>query len=139
MLWCSKEWISIHILWSNRSFQIFNYHFFFFNFAFVTTFFLRLNVRSYIWIINFGVTFKTKFEKSDWGFLLRVGATIVIEKIDAFLLYLWFVPTHNIQCFMQRQDLEKFGTIEVVVNNIYGRFAKTFILVVANGLEDVDT
>jgi hypothetical protein len=27
----------------------------------------------------------------------------------------------------------------MVVNNIYGRFAKTFILVVANGLEDVDT
>jgi hypothetical protein len=27
----------------------------------------------------------------------------------------------------------------MVVNDIYGRFAKTFILVVANGLEDVDT
>ncbi len=27
----------------------------------------------------------------------------------------------------------------MVVNNIYGRFAKTFILVVADGLEDVDT
>lgn len=40
---------------------------------------------------------------------------------------------------MQIQDLEKFGTIEMVVNNIYGRIAKTFILVVANGLEDVDT
>jgi hypothetical protein len=35
--------------------------------------------------------------------------------------------------------LEKFGTIEMVVNSIYGRFAKTFILVVVDGLEDVDT
>jgi len=35
--------------------------------------------------------------------------------------------------------LEEFGTIEMVVSNIYGRFAKTFILVVADGLEDVDT
>jgi hypothetical protein len=35
----------------------------------------------------------------SWGY-------IVIEQIDAFPLHLWFVPTHNIQCFMQRQDLE---------------------------------
>jgi len=40
---------------------------------------------------------------------------------------------------MQREDLEKLGTIEMVVIPIYGRFAKTFILVVANGLEVINT
>jgi len=40
---------------------------------------------------------------------------------------------------MQREDLEKLGTIEMVVIGIYGRFAKTFILVVANGLEAINT
>jgi hypothetical protein len=35
--------------------------------------------------------------------------------------------------------LEEFGTIEMVVINIHGKFAKTFILVVANGLEAIDT
>jgi len=40
---------------------------------------------------------------------------------------------------MQREDLEKLGTIEMVVIHIYGRFAKTFILVVANGLEVINT
>jgi hypothetical protein len=33
---------------------------------------------------------------------------------------------------MHKQDLEEFGTIEMVVIGIYGRFTKTF-LVVVNG------
>lgn len=53
------------------------------NVAFVTTF-SHLNVGSYIRIVNFGPTFKNKFEKSDWGFVLRVGTIIVIKHIDAF-------------------------------------------------------
>jgi hypothetical protein len=39
-------------------------------------------------MVNFGVTFKNKFERSDWGFMLKVGATIVIKQIDAFSLHL---------------------------------------------------
>ncbi len=49
---------------------------------------LCFNVESYIRIVNFGVTFKNKFEKSEWGFMLKVGATIVIKQIDAFPLHL---------------------------------------------------
>jgi hypothetical protein len=47
--------------------------------TFVTTFFPCLNVGSYIHIVNFGVTFKNKFERSDWGFVLKVGATTIIK------------------------------------------------------------
>jgi hypothetical protein len=39
---------------------------------------------------------------------------------------------------MQRENLKKLGTMEVVVNGIYGQFAKAFILVVANGLGSND-
>jgi hypothetical protein len=35
---------------------------------------------------------------------------------------------------MQRLDFEELGTLEVVVTNIYGRFSKSFILMVANDL-----
>jgi hypothetical protein len=71
--------------------------------------------------------------------VLRVGATTIIEQIDAFPLHLQFVPTHNIQSFMHRHDLEEFGTIEMVVIGIYGKYAKTFILVMVDGLEAIDT
>jgi hypothetical protein len=40
---------------------------------------------------------------------------------------------------MQREDLEEFGTIEMVVVGIHGKSSKTFILVEANGLEAIDT
>jgi hypothetical protein len=35
---------------------------------------------------------------------------------------------------MQRLDFEELGTLEVMVTNIYGRFSKSFILMVANDL-----
>ncbi len=35
--------------------------------------------------------------------------------------------------------MEEFGTVEMVVISIHGKFAKIFILVVANGLEAIDT
>jgi hypothetical protein len=47
--------------------------------SFVSTFFLHLNVGSFIWVINFGVTFRNRFERGNWEFVLIVGATIVIE------------------------------------------------------------
>jgi hypothetical protein len=46
---------------------------------FVYTFSPHLNVWSFIQVFNFGVTFKNVFERGDWNFLLRVGATTVIE------------------------------------------------------------
>ncbi len=67
--------------------------------AFVTTFPPWLNVGLYIRVINFGVTFQNKFEKGDWGFVLRVGATTVIKPIDPFLINLYFVATRAIQNF----------------------------------------
>jgi hypothetical protein len=36
-------------------------------------------------------------------------------------------------------NLEQLETLEMVVIGIYGKFAKTFILVVADGLEANDT
>jgi hypothetical protein len=46
---------------------------------FVSTFPPPLNVGSFIRVLNFEVTFRNKFERRDWKFVLRVGATIVIE------------------------------------------------------------
>ncbi len=89
-------------------------------------------------MFNFRVIFKNIFEKGGWEFVLRVGATIIIEQIDPFLVCLQFVFTHSILDFMQRENLEELGTMELVVNGIYGRFAKVFILVVTNGLGSND-
>jgi len=47
--------------------------------SFVSSFFLHLNLGSFIWVIDFGVTFRNKFERGNWEFVLIVGATIVIE------------------------------------------------------------
>jgi hypothetical protein len=52
--------------------------------SFVSTFSLRLNVGSFIWVFNFGVTFQNMFKRKKWEFVLKVGATIVIEQIDPF-------------------------------------------------------
>jgi hypothetical protein len=68
--------------------------------VFVTIFFPWLNVGLYIWVTNFGVTFQHKFEKGDWGFVLKVGATTVIQPIDPFFISLCFVATHAIQNFI---------------------------------------
>lgn len=78
-------------------------------FAFVTIFSPRLNFRSYVWIVNFNVTFRNKFERAIKN-LYWVGAITMIEYIDAFRLCLRFIPMHK-QSFMQRDDLEVFGTI----------------------------
>jgi hypothetical protein len=50
-----------------------------------------------------------------------------------------FCCHHTIQSFIQRSNLEQLRTLEMVDTRIYGKFAKTFILVVANGLEATDT
>jgi hypothetical protein len=39
---------------------------------------------------------------------------------------------------MQRVNLEKLGTMELVVIRIYGQFANVFILVVVDGLSNND-
>jgi len=59
--------------------------------VFVTTFFPRLNVGLYIRVTNFGVTFWNNFEKGDWGFVLKVWGTTLIEPIDPFPTSLCFV------------------------------------------------
>ncbi len=78
-------------------------------FAFVTTFSPHLNFESYIWIVNFNVTFRNKFERVIKN-LYSIGDITMIEYIDAFLLCLRFIPMHKQSC-MQRDDLEVFGTI----------------------------
>lgn len=68
--------------------------------TFVTTFYPCLNVGLYIQIITFGVTFINKFERGDWGLVLRVGSIIMIEEIDLIPISLCFIATHTIQSFM---------------------------------------
>jgi len=68
--------------------------------AFVTIFSPWLNVGLYIQVTNFGVTFQNKFENRDWGFVLKVGAIIVIKPIYPFLISLCFVVIHAIQNFI---------------------------------------
>jgi hypothetical protein len=71
-------------------------------------------------MLNFEITFKNKFEKRDCKFVLKVGATTVIEKINFFLVCLQFVPTHSILDFMQKANIKELGTMELVVTKIYG-------------------
>ncbi len=86
------------------------------------------------------MTFQNKFKKRDCqGFVVRIGATIVIEPIDPFPISLHFVAIHTIHSSIQRSNLEQLRTLNVVVMGIYRRFAKTFIFVVANGLKAGDT
>jgi hypothetical protein len=54
------------------------------------------------------------FEGGDWKFLLRVGATNVIEYINLFLVCL-----HIVHDFMQMANLE-LSTMELVVTRKYG-------------------
>ncbi len=54
------------------------------------------NIRGFVRFSNFGVTFCNKFERGDWGLVIRVGVNIIIEHIDPFPLLLHFVPTHTI-------------------------------------------
>jgi hypothetical protein len=89
---------------------------------FVSTSSLLLNVGSFIWVLNFRVTFINMIEKGDWEFVLKVGAITIIEHINIFLVYLRFVPTHSILDFMQKENLEELGTMELVVIGIYQGF-----------------
>jgi hypothetical protein len=86
--------------------------------SFVSTFSPRLNVGSFIRVLNFEITFKNRFKRRDWEFILRVGATTV--QIEPFPVYLCFFPTHSILDFMQRANLEELGTMELMVTRIYG-------------------
>jgi glycosylphosphatidylinositol transamidase (GPIT) subunit GPI8 len=63
----------------------------------------------------------------------------MIEQIDPFSLIFHFVATHSIQSFIQWQDLQELGTIELMVTEIYGRSSKNFILIVVDGLGPNDT
>jgi hypothetical protein len=54
------------------------------------------------------------------------------------LLDICFVVIHSMS-FIQRQDLQELGTIELVVIGIYGKFSKSFILIIVDGLGPNDT
>ncbi len=57
---------------------------------FVCTFSPCLNVRSFIRMLNFKVTFINKIERGDWGFVLKVGAIVVIKQIDLLSLHILY-------------------------------------------------
>jgi hypothetical protein len=58
------------------------------------------NLSCFIRVQIFRVTFQNKFEKDDWSFVLKVGATIMIEQIDPFIFDIRFVAIHSIQNFI---------------------------------------
>lgn len=103
---------------------------------FVTTFSHPLNVGCFFCIINFEGTFRNKFEKGDWGFVIKVGANTIIDNIDVYPSFVQFVPTH-IACprVHSQRESRRFKDIWVVVTWIYGRSTKSFVLVMSNGLE----
>jgi len=105
---------------------------------FATSFSLCLNIGGFVHITNFGVTFHNKFERGDWGLVIRVGVSTIIKYIDPFLILLHFVPTCTIHEFIQNENLKGLGTIRIVVISIYGRSAKSISLVVSSGLGDDD-
>ncbi len=70
---------------------------------------------------------------------MKIGATILIKPIDPFPISFHFVAIHTIHSFIQRSNLEQLGTLKMVFTRIYGRFAKMFIFVPANGLKTSDT
>jgi hypothetical protein len=47
-----------------------------------------------------------KFEKGDWGLVLKFGSINMIEKIDLIHVSLHFIATHTIQSFVQRENLD---------------------------------
>jgi hypothetical protein len=85
-------------------------------------------------------TFWNKFEKGDWGFVIKVGASTIIDNIDVYPSFIQFVPTH-IACprVHSQREFRRFKDIWIVVTWIYGRSTKSFIHVVSNGLEVDDT
>jgi hypothetical protein len=54
---------------------------------FVISFSLHLNIRGFVHFSNFGVTFCNKFEKGDWGLVIKVGVSTIIEHIYPFFYY----------------------------------------------------
>jgi hypothetical protein len=66
-------------------------------------------------------------------FVLKVGPTTIIENIDPFPLVLNFIPTSTIKGFMQSDDFDDLGIIDMVVTGIYRRLAKSFIMFVYDG------
>jgi hypothetical protein len=51
------------------------------------------------------MTFRNKFLKDDWSFVLKVGANTMSEHIDPFMFDFCSMITHSIQSFIQQQNL----------------------------------
>lgn len=86
---------------------------------------------------QFQSNFPKQLSKRGSRFIIKVGVSIIIENIDVYPLW-WFVPTHTKQKFMRKENLENLGTIWVIIR-IHGRSAKSFIVVVLDGLGVDDT
>lgn len=48
------------------------------------------------------------------AFVLKISASIAIDNINVFPIHLKFLSTYNIQDFMQRDDFDHLGTIEML-------------------------
>jgi hypothetical protein len=103
---------------------------------FVTTFSWssHLNVGFYIQAQYFCVIFETNLSKgTNCWLIIKIRATIIIELINPFSNLLGLFVIHLIYFFMQRHNLKEFRTIELVVNGIFQRSKRNFILHIANG------
>ncbi len=75
---------------------------------FVISFSPHLNSKGFICFSNFGVAFCNKFERGDWGLVIKVGVSTIIEHIHPFPLLLRFVPTHHTRIHLKGK-LKGFG------------------------------
>jgi hypothetical protein len=64
-------------------------------------------------------TFWNKFEKGDWGFVIKVGANTIIDNIDVYPSFIQFVPTH-ITCpkVHSQKEFRRFKDIWIVVGSM---------------------
>jgi hypothetical protein len=46
-------------------------------------------------ISNFNIIIMNKWESDDWGFVLKVGATIIVKNNEPFDVHVCFVSTHT--------------------------------------------
>jgi len=57
---------------------------------------------------------RNKFERGYWRCVLKISSPIAIYNINVFPIHLKFLSTYNIQDFMQRDDFDHLGTIEML-------------------------
>ncbi len=107
-------------------------------FTFVNMFFAHFIMGVFLLILNFNVIMKNIYEKGNYGYVLRVGVSTLVEHIDPILIFLKFVAINIIHDFMKRSNLEELSYIDTIVTRTYKKSNKSFILLILYGLDPKD-